>query len=172
MGARGPVGKGKDEKAGHRTKEELGAITQIDLEEIDPELLELASEGMIPADESWHPVAAAWYESLRHSGQRVFYQPSDWATAYIVAESLSRDMKPQVIGIDEEGEVKFAVIPLKGSSLAAYLKAFTALMATEGDRRRMNIELRKASLLGQGKDDVTEDGVVLDRRAMFGGKSG
>jgi len=78
-------------------------------------------------------------------GQQAFYEPSDWAWAWIVAESISRDLKPQVVGIVEEtGEVVRAIIPMKGASLAAYLKAMTALLATEGDRRRANMELERA----------------------------
>jgi antitoxin (DNA-binding transcriptional repressor) of toxin-antitoxin stability system len=97
-----------------------------------------------PADDRWHAVARAWYESLSRSGQRVYYEASDWATAYLLAESMSRDLKPQVVGITEEGEPVRAVIPLKGASLAAYLKGFTTLLVTEGDRRRARVELERA----------------------------
>ena len=172
MGARGPVGKKADAKAGHRTKAELGAIEKVDLDELDDELLAAAASGPIPADEHWHDIAKWWYESLARSGQSIYYQPSDWATAYLLAESMSRDLKPQFVGLDEEGEPKFAVIPLKGASLAAYLKGFTVLMVTEGDRRRMNLELERSSLKGQERGVAADDGVVLDRAAMFaqGGK--
>jgi hypothetical protein len=168
MGARGPIGKGKDEKAGHRTKAELDGIDVFDLDEIDPALLAAGEHGMIPADEGWHKTAKLWYNSLAESGQRLEYQPSDWATAYVVAESLSRDLKDQVLGINpESGEVIMGRIPLKGASLAAYLKAFTALGATMGDRRRLGMELERSSRKGQGHDEPTGDGVVLDRAAMF-----
>lgn len=94
--------------------------------------------------EKWHPAAKAWYESLAESGQSAFYEPSDWATAYLIAESISRDLKPQVVGVNEEtGEPTMAVIPMKGASLSAYLKAMTALMVTEGDRRRARLELER-----------------------------
>jgi hypothetical protein len=168
MGARGPVGKKNEAKLGHRTKAELAGTEIVDLDNIDNELIQTARAGQIPAEEKWHPVAKQWYESLATSGQSIYYQPSDWAIAYLLAESLSRDFKPQFVGVNEEsGEPIFETIPLKGASLGAYLKGFTALLATEGDRRRMQIELERESLKGQGKDDVTEDGVVLDRAAMF-----
>jgi hypothetical protein len=168
MGARGPVGKKNDAKMGHRTKAELAGADIVNLDEIDDELIRKARAGQIPGDEKWHPVAKHWYDSLPESGQSIYYQPSDWAIAYLLAESLSRDFKPQFVGVNEEsGEPIFETIPLKGASLGAYLKGFTALLATEGDRRRMQIELERESLKGQGKDDVTEDGVVLDRAAMF-----
>lgn len=97
-----------------------------------------------PAHEKWHPIACAWYESLATSGQAKFYEPSDWATAYMVAESISRDLKPQVVGVNElTGEPVMAVVPLKGTSLTAYLKAMQVLLVTEGDRRRMQIEITR-----------------------------
>lgn len=168
MGARGPIGKKNEAKMGHRTKAELAGTEVVDLDNIDDAILQLAEEGMIPADEKWHPVAKQWYESLAKSGQRIYYQPSDWAIAYVLAESLSLDLKPQFVGINEQtGEVMMERIPLKGASLAAYLKGFTALMATEGDRRRLQLELERDSLKGKGQEDPTEDGIVLDRAAMF-----
>lgn len=100
----------------------------------------------LPADSDWHPIALAWYESLAKSGQAIFYEPSDWATAYLVAESLSRDLKPQYVGVTygNDSSPIFEEIPIKGASLAAYLKAFGNLLTTEGDRRRMRIELARA----------------------------
>ena len=100
-----------------------------------------------PADEGWHPAAALWYGSLAGSGQAVFYQASDWASAWVVAESISREMNPQpvvVAGADgQASRVEMHCLPPKGASLSAWLRAFTALMATEGDRRRLRLELDK-----------------------------
>lgn len=99
-----------------------------------------------PADERWHSAARGWYESLARSGQSAFYEPSDWATAYLIAESMSRDLKPQFVGVDGEGEPIVKAIPMRGASLAAYLKAMTALMVTEGDRRRARLELQRGQV--------------------------
>lgn len=93
------------------------------------------------ADSQWHPVAKRWFESLAGSGQSVFYEPSDWATAYVIAESMSRELKPQPIGTTEDGKPIMAALPPKGASLTAWLRAMTVLMATEGDRRRLRLEL-------------------------------
>lgn len=105
---------------------------------------------VVPApSEDWHPVARQLYEALRDSGQAHFYEPSDWATAYLIAESISLDLKPQFVGFAQTGrdttEAEFAVIPLKGASLSAYLKALSSLLATEGDRRRARLELVRAA---------------------------
>lgn len=98
-------------------------------------------------DEGWHPAARLWFDSLASSGQAVFYQASDWASAWVVAESISRELNPQpivVAGADgEAAQVEMHSLPPKGASLSAWLKAFTALMATEGDRRRLRLELER-----------------------------
>lgn len=104
------------------------------------------SAKMPAADPKWHRIAKRWYLSLGESGQSDFYEASDWALAQIVAESISRDLKPQVVGVNEEtGQPVMAVIPMKGASLAAYLKSMTALMVSEGDRRRAGIELKRVA---------------------------
>jgi hypothetical protein len=79
-----------------------------------------------PADDSWHEMARDWYESLATSGQARWYQPSDWQTARIWAEILSR----QLAG----GRVSAQMI-------AAWAGAATELLTTEGARRRARVEL-------------------------------
>jgi hypothetical protein len=74
-----------------------------------------------------HPLAAAWYQSLSASGQSRFYEPSDWMTAQVIAE-----------GIDS-----FAREP-RASLLSTILSGSANLMVTEGDRRRLRLELVRA----------------------------
>jgi hypothetical protein len=133
MGERGPTGKRPEERR-RRNKDE-GVRTQG-----------RASQNVKPpaARREWHPIAKAWYKALRGSGQSEFYEPSDWAMAQIVAESISRDLEPQVVAVPEStGEPVFEKVPMKGASLSAYLKAMTALMVSEGDRRRAGIALER-----------------------------
>ncbi len=134
MGTRGKVPKRPEER--RRTNKDEGA--QI-------EGSATANVTIPPADEEWHPIAKMFYESLGESGQSEFYEPSDWAMAYAIAESMSRDLEPQVVGVPERtGEPVYAKVPMKGASLSAYLKSFNALMVSEGDRRRAGIALRRA----------------------------
>lgn len=108
------------------------------------------------ADKDWHPVAKRWYASLKDSGQSRFYEPSDWATAYLLAESISRELSPQ--GLTYQGEVvSYHPMTVKGATLAAWLKGMTALMVTEGDRRRAALELQRAS-----DDEEAADVSALD----------
>lgn len=96
-------------------------------------------------DPEWHPVARRWFESLSSSGQSVFYEPSDWAAAWVLAESISRELNPQpiTVGSGEHATVEMVEVPPKGASLAAWLKGMTALLVTEGDRRRASVELQR-----------------------------
>lgn len=103
----------------------------------------------------WHPAAKRWFVSLGQSGQAIFYEPSDWAAAYVVAESMSRELKPQVVGHTEDGKPIMAAMPPKGASLTAWLRAMTVLMATEGDRRRLRLELQRGSS-EEAEPDVSE----------------
>ena len=140
MPSHGPVPKRSDDRR-RRNKPAAGAITTADAG---------ATSDVVapPADPDWHPVAAQLYAALADSGQSRWYEPSDWGMAYLVAESMSRDLNPQFVGFAQTGigqtEAEFQTIPLKGASLAAYLKAMSNLLATEGDRRRVSIELRRA----------------------------
>src|SRR5687768_3517911 len=100
---------------------------------------------MPPADNDWHPIARAWYLSLGDSGQSQFYEPSDWQTAYVVAESMSREFNPQpvVIGRGEDAHIEMISKPPTGSAQMAWLKAMSTLLVMEGDRRRVALELQR-----------------------------
>lgn len=141
MGARGRVPKRSDQRRRTNSPE--------------PEKVELPpADVTVPEpDGKWHEVAVAWYSSLKDSGQSKFYEASDWATAYLIAENISRELKPQVVSVVEEtGEPVWASVPMKGATLGAYLKAMSTLLVTEGDRRRAGVELRRASAAASAVD--------------------
>ena len=147
MGYRGPVGKRSEERQRKNAPD-------IPLVKVDVANVLQASVVMPEPNEKWHPVAERWYRSLSESAQCIFFEPSDWAVAYMTAESISRDMKPQVVGINEEtGEPVLAKVPLKGASLSAYTKIFGALLMTEGDRRRASVEITRTSQIEMTMSD-------------------
>ena len=155
MGARGPVPKRESQRR-RRNKPEGGPVQKA----------AGASEVPVPkGDGKWHPIAKRWFKSLATSGQAQFYEPSDWALAEVLAESISRDLRPQVVGVNEKtGQVIEAEVPIKGASLSAYLKAMSSLLVTEGDRRRARLELeRPAPDDGEEVADVSELGRYRDR---------
>jgi hypothetical protein len=81
-------------------------------------------------DGNWHPIAEQWYASLQTSGQRIFYENSDWAQAYYIADAMSRSL--------------FAT-RFSGNLFAAVITATHELLTTEGARRRLRIELERAT---------------------------
>lgn len=91
----------------------------------------LVVEGSVsvpPPQDHWHPIAKRWYEALAESGQSRFYEPSDWAYAVYVAEAMHRNL--------DAGR-------FSAQLLATVTKAMSVLLVTEGDRRRMRLELER-----------------------------
>ncbi len=149
----GPVPKKEAER--RRRNKDAVATEVINLDEI------LAGERVVPtADENWHPVALNLFESLKTSGQSIFMEPSDWATAYMLVEILDRWLKPQDVKVGQEGSERDAtgggnvnyifeekIVAMPGGVLTAILKGLSALMVTEGDRRRLRLELERKSAI-------------------------
>jgi hypothetical protein len=155
----GPVPK-KDAERRRRNKspEAEGSLSAIPAQVINVDSLLVGDVSIPEPDENWHPIATQIYEAQMRSGQVLWMEPSDWSMLYLVCESISRDLNPQVVGITEDGDVVKDTIPLKGASLSSYLKAFEAMLMAEGGRRRLRIELERQKRL----DAAAEGGVVVD----------
>lgn len=142
--------------------------------DVEVEIVDLNSLIMRPveipvANEDWHPAVRMLWDSIPASGQAIHYEPTDWSIAYVICESLSRELLPQFVGMrnvfnTEAGEMEtrpeFQTIPIKGGNLSSILKAFHVLMMTEGDRRRLRLELQR-----QGADEGKPAPVVPIRQA-------
>jgi hypothetical protein len=147
---------------------------QVDGEEHEPGSLPflIAQPIEVPEPEyAWHPIAKDMWDSFSRSGQALYWEPSDWMLAKLFCESLSRDLNPQIVGIAPANEFGPAEaikdrIPLKGASLAAYLKLAGQLMLTEGERRRVALELERTRAQKQG-DDGAKILPFKDRRAAM-----
>ncbi|PWH05204.1 hypothetical protein DEO23_14075 [Brachybacterium endophyticum] len=97
-----------------------------------------------PASRDWHPIAKRLWKAMGQSGQARFYEPSDWAVAY----SLMDDLSHYKNGAKRSGQM-----------LQTIMSALTGLMLTEGDRRRLQIELSRPS----AEDDDDSKVVVMDK---------
>lgn len=111
-----------------------------------------AAEEFAPptAKKTWAPAVRQWYEALAKSGQSTYYEPSDWATAYLIAENMNRDFQGGGIS---------------GSSMGAYLRAMSSLLVLEGDRRRVQVELQR----GKAEADDSHLPNLDDYRKRAGG---
>ena len=99
----------------------------------------------VPADEDWHPIAIQIYESARSSGQADYWQDSDWAVFYSICEDISyyKQDKTSVYVDKKSGEVKEYEKPRSGQMLASIMGSLTTLLLTEGDRRKVRMELQE-----------------------------
>ncbi len=116
-GSRGPVPKRADQR---RRRNATDPVTSV-----APPAAPVQAP---PLDFPAHPVAASWYWSLSESGQALFYEPSDWAAARLVAFDLTRHLN--------SGRVS-------AQMLAALWSAMGDLLTTEAARRRVRIEIER-----------------------------
>ena len=132
MGGYGPVPKRSDKRHGRpRTAQsEAMPLTKApagsELEWPEP-------------SEDWHYIAREWYLALRESGQARFYERSDVATARYVAEGMSRNL--------DGGR-------FSAQLFAAVNSAMSNLLVTEGDRRRVRMELQRDDDATAGTENV------------------
>lgn len=132
----GPVPKRSDQRR-RRNKPAGGEITRA----------RAAAPAAAPkADPDWHPIARGWFEALGESGQSQYYEPSDWATARVWAELLSRQL--------ESGRPSAQMI-------ASWSSGATELLTTEGARRRARMELER------GPQGAEEDAAKISRMDAY-----
>jgi hypothetical protein len=149
----GPPPKREEER--RRRNKDGVEIEKVNLDEL------ISQEVEIPvADENWEPLTKSYWDSFKHSGQSIWYEPSDWMTAYTLMEILDRWLKPQDVKVGQSGSAgaengggdvdyifEAKIVAMPGGVLSSILKGLTALMATEGDRRRLRIELERKSAI-------------------------
>ena len=80
----------------------------------------------------------------------MFYEPSDWQTARLIAEIMSQEL------YSEKG--------VKASMLAEFNSAAASLMTTEGERRRLRVEFQAAD--GDAVDDESSS-VMSHYKELF-----
>jgi hypothetical protein len=122
VGTRGVIPKRDDQRI-RRNKPEvptdtvtaIGAVPIPDLNIPDP-----------------HPLVEDLYESLRNSAQNRYFEPSDWAYARLTMHTINDMLK----GKGEEHRIS----PMM---LAAVNTMLSNLLLTEGDRRRVRIEVER-----------------------------
>lgn len=132
MGTRGPIPKRSDERI-RRNKDDV-EITKIEASgPVDQPELGLDDP---------HPMIVDFWHSLADSAQSKFYEPSDWQFARFTlhfANQLVKSGRPS------------------SQLLAAVNSSLTNLLVSEGDRRRVRLEVEREQAQGQ----------VIDIAEMF-----
>jgi hypothetical protein len=125
MGSRGPVPQRSDQR--RRTNANPGGeITKAAAGASRPR-----GSAARAASPGWHPLIRDLYFDIRKSGQAAFYEPSDWGMLRIGCEVMSENMlsaKPSAV------------------MFASWDALMARLLVTEGDRRRMRMELERGKV--------------------------
>jgi hypothetical protein len=114
----GPVPKRSEERTRRNKPENEGGVSLSKGEKVPYKVP--------PVDSQWHPRAKQWYRSLSRSGMREYYELSDYEMARVLCDALTEYYKRPT-----------------AMMLATILQGMTSLGVTEGERRRMRIELEK-----------------------------
>lgn len=86
----------------------------------------------LAANPKWDHIALQTYESMTKSGMAQFFEASDWAMLYLLCDELSH-----LRGVRETMGKTPAII------FQTVVNGLSALGMTEGERRRMRIELEE-----------------------------
>lgn len=166
----GPIPKREEERRRRNTTTEAGVPNEAEKVEVD--------EGPVPSlpmHDHWHDDVKEFYQSVIDSAFSRFYEPSDWAALKFVCETMSRLLKPQPMAVaqaDGSVEIEWIKQPIKGTDLSALTKAWGVLLITDGDRRRLRLEIQRGA--DKPREATTADQVTQDRASLFsipGGKA-
>ena len=97
-----------------------------------------------------HPVAAAWYRSLKDSGQGHFFEPSDWAAAQYVAAAMTKNLNAETFS---------------GPLFGTVWGAMNDLLTTEQARRRARLQVQR---LLEPHDEGDKPSVLDEYRKAIG----
>lgn len=141
VATRGQIPKRVNQKLGHNSKEE---------NEVSTGALYLPEPIGPDAPEWMDGYALDLYEAFRVSGQAVYYTASDWAALALICRHVMATMRRP-----------------SAMMLAGILHGLSLLGATEGDRRRIKIELES----GEKDKSTPEEREALGDIADFLGAS-
>ena len=126
MGQRGPIPKRADRPGGYRP-ETRARKAESGADGISRAPSRAAAQPKASAD--WDPIAKRMGKAAGESGQSIFYEPSDWAVLYSLMDDLTYyKSQPR----------------RSGQMLQTIMSSLTTLLLTEGDRRRLQVELSGA----------------------------
>ena len=171
MAVKGPIPKRSAERRRTNKTNEYGETMEAD------QIEAVAGTFQVPEpNPRWHWSAKMVYQSARSSAfARDFYEPTDWAELFVLCETLHRSMGQSYILdssgrpiLDQDGEPIMETKPMNGSLLGAITKSLASLGFTEGDRRRLKVEVSKP-VPNQPVAAPAADNVISLRGSRFGG---
>lgn len=155
----------RDAERRRRNKDGIETV-HVDLDELIageveiPEMPMRLDEATGELEPLWEPMVVEFWRAFTKSGQSIFYEPTDWMAAYVLMETLDRWLKPQDIKVgqigsgaaeNEGGTVEYIfeqkIVAMPAGVITAIYKALGDLMAMEGPRRKLRIELERKKAL-------------------------
>lgn len=154
MGVRGPIGKRDEERIRRNVPEDPTVTVQMHGLVSIPDLGDMSHLG------ETHPLVIEMYEAMKQSASIKYFEPTDWAFARLTLYTLNQEL----IAAAHNGK------PVGAMKLTAINQMLSALLLTEGDRRRARLEIERAPAESSGKVlDVTD---MLRQRLAAGGNGG
>lgn len=151
MGVRGPIPKRDEERVRRNIPEDPTVTVRMDGLVTIPDLGDISHLG------ETHPLVEEMYESIKQSASVKYFEPTDWAYARLTMHTLNAEL----IAAKHQGK------PIGAMKLTALTSMLSALLLTEGDRRRARLEIERAPAESSGKVlDVTD---MLRQRLASGG---
>lgn len=129
MGVRGPIGKRDEERVRRNTPDSPTDTVQMIGTVAIPELGDISHQG------ETHQLILDMYQSIKDSAAVKFYEPTDWQFARLTLYTLNQEL----IAAQHNGK------PVGAMKLTAINQMLSALLLTEGDRRRVRLEIERSS---------------------------
>lgn len=154
MGERGPIGKRDAERVRRNTPENpTETVSMIGPVEI-PELGDVSYMG------ETHKLVVEMYDAIKKSAAVKYYEPTDWQFARITLYTLNQEL----IASQHLGK------PVGAMKLTAINQMLSALLLTEGERRRVRLEIERAPADPTGGKVLDVTDVFRQRLAAASGR--
>ncbi|ALA07817.1 terminase small subunit [Mycobacterium phage Fayely] len=143
-GTRGPIGKRDEERVRRNVPDNPTETVVVHGAVKIPEMGDLSHLG------ETHPLIIEMYESIKNSAAVRYYEPTDWTYAKLALYTLNQEL----IAAQHNGK------PVGAMKLTAINQMLSALLLTEGDRRRVRLEIER-------KAGDSPTGEVVDMTSML-----
>nr|WP_255789994.1 hypothetical protein [Mycobacteroides abscessus] len=89
--------------------------------------------------ENPHPFVVEFYEAIQQSAQSRYYEPSDWFSVLLLLRALNEELNAVYV----VGKLKGQKRPMQVMKLQVINQMMSTLLLTEGDRRRVRMEIER-----------------------------
>ncbi|QGJ87732.1 hypothetical protein SEA_BIANCATRI92_5 [Mycobacterium phage BiancaTri92] len=127
-GTRGPIGKRDEERVRRNKPDQETETVQVIGTVKPPELGDVSHLG------ETHPLIIEMYDSIKASAAVKYYEPTDWQFARLTLYTLNQEL----IAAQHNGK------PVGAMKLTAINQMLSSLLLTEGDRRRVRLEVERS----------------------------